>query len=651
MTVGEATEASASGQGWPRVADLLRENLRKALDESFKDNQAELAKLLGSINVTGGGGGGGGFGDVGSLVEFLTATILGAVVLDPAADAGVAALTAAEGAAGKFGIGSALGYMLGYTAFSMLNPVFLPVQHAVADFAQSEIFDPETAARLQATGIISQAFGRSEAGGGNLDQPHYDDLAESAKNHPAVAELLALLNRGHLTPAQVTYHLTRLGYDAPTQAALLNLRRNLLSGADLALGLLRQDITEQEAQAYAATIGVDDNDLQILYNNTGEPPGPEQLLFLWRRGFINQARLERGIRQSRIRPEWIDAIENLRYVPMSTEEAVRAVVQSYLTEEQGKAISEQNGLLPEHWEPLRLSWGRPLSRGEMGSLVHRGLATRAQFDQAMRESDVKDKYINAAFETTRHLIPIRELIDAIKYGAMTMKEGAKRLMQQGYSQDDTAILLKLGLREASGSTHALTQSQIVTLYKDGIMSRPDTKNHLTALGYSPQDAEFLLQTVDIQAHVAEVRAETSTIRVNYLAGGIDAATAEKELQQIGLSAAQAAHNIVVWNREKRRAAKNLSESQIVKAAKTGTYTYDQASDLLVAIGYSKADANTLLASNSVLPVATQERDIIAAAKAGTYTYELATELLMQLGLTKAEAEAKLNAAGVKPTTP
>lgn len=592
------SEAQASGSsGWPSVGELLRDKLRKAIAEALSDSEDMLDKIA---KDGGNAASHGIIGDVGLLSDFLSTGILALIALDPPVGLAVETIKEAEGSGGKWSIIGAFAYMMGYTMFQSLMPLFEPMQHAIGNALQTEIFDPQTAAELQVKGIIGEQFGRSEAAGGNLAGDHYDKLVAAAQTRPPLAELLALLNRGVFDEGEVKANLTRLGYDAATQTALLNLKRNLLGGADLALGLLRQDITQEQAAAYAETIGISAEDLTILYNNTGEPPGPEQLLFLWRRGFIDQSRLERGIRQSRIRPEWIDAVENLRYVPMSTEEAIKASIENYLTKDQARAIADQNGLEADHFDPLWLSWGRPLAHGEMGSLVHRGLASRDQFNQAMRESDIKDKYIDQSFLTTQRLIPERLIVEGIKFGAIDMTEGASRLMALGYDQADTGLLLKLGLNQQASTAHALTRSQITTLYSDGILSRADAKTHLTGLGYSAQDSELMLQIVDTQNHAKEVKAEVDTVRFNYLADAVDKQTAENELTKLGESPAQAQHNVQLWDREKRRAAKTLSEGQIVKAGKAGTLSFDNALNLLVAMGYSRENAAILLNSNGVL---------------------------------------------------
>jgi hypothetical protein len=584
-----------------RIAAYFRQAIAGAITDS-KDTLDQIA-------VDGGNAASDGIvGSVGDIFSFL-GSVLGLLPgLGPAESAALDAIKTVAGGGGKLGSGFGHGYLVAYALWQLLEPVTLPIKHFVNAATTNEIFDPQTAADLVARKIITSDFGGSESSGGGLDVPHFNQLAEAALVFPALPETIELLRRGQINADQAIKNLHRNKIPPDQVDHLLSLARTLLTPADLALAELRGAITSDQAKAYALTLGVDPADFDTLVANTGEPLGLMELLEAYRRDFIDRDTLERGIRQSRVRNEWIDTAEKLRYSPMSTADAVRAVVENYITADQGAVFAQQNGLMPEHWPILVESWGRPLAHMEMASLVHRGLASRSQFDQAMRESDIKDKYIGQSFEVATRLLPERLIVTAIRYGAITLQDGSKRLLQLGYEPENVAILLKLGLAEQHGASHALTRTQIGQLYADGILKRADAIAKLVALKYSQQDAEYMLQLLDTQAHAKELKAETAAIRVSYLANGIDAVRAEQQLTALGIAPDQAQHLIHVWDREKHRAARVLSEAQVVKAAKNKTITPADALSLLVAAGYDQHDASILLVSNGVVfttPASTQ----------------------------------------------
>lgn len=536
-------------------------------------------------------------GDVGRITDIITNIVGDIPIIGSIIDRPLKVFEDVENSGGKFGRGIGLGYLTGYAGYQLLQPYLREATHFIENLAQSQIFDPQTAADLAARGIISDEFAHSEAGGGGLDTPHENWLIDAAQTRPDVVTLLQLLNRDLTTDGEVDGALQRLGYQPNWRESLKGLRRQLLSPADLALAFLRTSITRETMEGYAKQLGVTVDDMQVLIDNTGEPPGPEQLMEALRRGFIDRERFDRGIRQSRVRDEWVDVEYALRLQPMSVADSVRAVVENYITEDEGKAIAELNGLEPKYYHTLVESWGRPLSHEQMGSLYYRGLASRKQFDQAMRESDIKNKYINQSFELTRRLLPERLIVQAIHYNAVSMKDGARMLMELGYDQQTTGVVLKLGLHEQQGLAHQLTRAEIVSLYEDQVLSKDQALQHLVTLGYTEQNARYVLTIADTANHAKEVRAEELAIRSSYLAKGIDKVQAHAQLLTIGLSASQADHMISVWDREAHRAERVLTEAQIVKAAKEGTITADDGLALLIGAGYSPPNARILLLSN------------------------------------------------------
>lgn len=573
-----------------RISDLIFFKVREAVGQAIKDQQdtldevsREAANNIGTAQIEAMSLSGGGL--LGFFAEFLPISPL----IEP--------LKLILGSSGGIVEGVTVGWALGTALYPVFQALLLPFIHAVNDATQNEIHDPTTAADLVARGLTTHSHGADEAAGGGFDGDHFNRLVGLGTTHPDATVLAELHRRGIVDTSFVTTTLKRLGYSDEAIPHLMGLERTLLSPADLALAELRGVISSQVMYEYAAQLGVTQADMDVLVGDTGEPPAPQELLFAYRRGFIDKNRLEHGIRQSRIRNEWLDVIEMLRFAPMSTADAIRAVVQNYMHPTDAQAIAEQNGLEPTHFEPLLLSAGRPLAHGEMASLVHRGLASRAQFDQAMRESDIKDKYLQQSFELGERLLPERIIVQALKFGAISTQDAAKRLMQLGYSQASAAILLKLGIHESEVRPHELTANQIATLYENGTIHRDEAVKHMESIGYSAANANYVLTLADMRLHIKEVTAEEKAIRLSYLASGITADQARSQLQGIGVNAAQAEHLISVWNREKHRAARTLSEAQIVKAAVNQTIAYDEAVTLLEASGYTRSDATILLQSN------------------------------------------------------
>ena len=580
------------------LGEYIAEQVRRAIDESLSDNE----ELLTSIAEAGGSKAGDGLlGDVHDFASTITGIIGALPIVGDLVDLPLTAVKDIAGGAGKFGGAMGLGYMLGYLAFPLAEPLLLPLVHEVNANTTNLLFDPQTAATLVAKGIIAQDYAFSEASGGGLDNQHEGSLIEAARQYPALAETLEMLNRGMITDAQALTALQRDGLHPDYMDAALSLRSQLLSPADLALASLRGIITDADARVLALKTGLAADDFEVIVGNTGEPPGLMQLLEAYRRGFIDQATLERGIRQSRVRDEWIPMVEKLRYSPMSVADAARAVVENYMPADQGAAIAQENGLQPDHWPLILESWGRPLAVGEMLTLMHRGQATVDQVKQALRESDIKDKYIDQAVQLGRRLIPERQVVSMIDHSVINHDQGVALLKEWGYTDADATAMVNLGTAQHVGSHHTLSKGDTLAMYTDALINRQEATKYLVALGYTDALAGQMLDLADYKQKAALVKVTMRGIEAQLKAHQIDTSQATDDLIKAGLDHTQATVYVDEWVQSRKVATRTLTEAQVIKAVKDGVISVSDGRVRLEAYGLSAQDVDILFKIEGFVP--------------------------------------------------
>lgn len=572
------------------LGEYIAQQVREAIDGALKDSEDLLTRVA---EAGGTKAGHGIFGDVGSIVDTITGIINALPIISDIIDLPLAPIKEVEHMAGGLGRGFGAGYLLGYLAFPLAQPFTLPLQHAVNANTTNEIFDPVTAARLVAKGIIPQEFAFSEASGGGLDNQHEGSLIEDARIYPAITEALMLLNRGLINDQQCVEILTRDGIHPAYIGDLMQLRNQLLSPADVALAILRGNMQLADGEAIVAESGYNADQLAVLIGNTGEPPGLMQLLEAYRRGFIQQADLERGIRQSRVRDEWIPVVEKLRYSPMSVADAVRAVVENYMTPEQGAAIAQDNGLQPDHWQYLYESWGRPIAFGEMLQLMHRGLATVDDVKQALRESDIKDKYIDKAIELGRRLVPERQIVSMIDHGVIDHAQGVAMLKEWGYSDSDATRMVNLGTAQHVGSHHTLSKTDTIAMYSDGLINEQQAVKYLTDLGYTAEIAGQMIALAKYKQKQALVKLTMRGVEAEIKTNQLTPDQARARLVKAGLDSEQANAYVTEWEQTKRTVSRTLTEAQTIKAIGDGIISLDDGRTRLQALGLSNTDIDIL----------------------------------------------------------
>lgn len=575
----------------PTPAEQFAAILREAISGAIQDNKALFDQTINVNNPAGGGGQGGGSGDiVGAIIG-----LAGLSALQELEGTAVkTALDTVQSSGGAEGLSFSAGYFVASALLQFAEPFTRQFTHMIEALETSQILDPVMAADMVNRGIISDDFGKSQAAGGGFNKDHFSWIRQASANYPAIAQMLAMWNRGYITEANVDKLLTLNGVPVEWQPQIKDMQRELLTPADLALAALRQSITVDEAAAGAAKWGLNADDFNTLMLNTGEPPGTMQLLEAFRRGFIDKPTLAEGIRQSRVRDQWIPTLEKLRYAPMSTAEAANAVVRGYLPQSEGAKVAQDNGLEPDHWQYVLESNGRPPSHEQLASLWLRGKIDLEQFKQGIRESDIKDKYIPEVVDLSVRLLPLFEARTLLNAGEITGKTFASQLLAQGYEKSVVDEILKAAGTGKKATAKHLTSVDYTDLYDAGILDRKQTLDGLVSIGYTEADAEQIVTVAEVKAEAKLQSVLITNVRNQFDRFKLTDKEAEAELGLLGLLPKQGQKLVAEWSVVRPQGTRTLTESQTLKALKDGAIKPDDALQRLRGLGLDEVDALLLM---------------------------------------------------------
>lgn len=442
--------------------------------------------------------------------------------------------------------------------------------------------------------IVSEDFAKSEAAKQGINSNRYNYMAKLALNWPDLGSVLDLVNRGTLGEQDALDILKMHGLPEWLRPVMLSTRRTLLEPADLALMTLRGILTTDQGRHRAAQRGIHADDFDLLTESTGEPPAVMELLEAYRRGFIDRDRLERGIRQSRVRNEWIDVVERLRYAPPSTSDAVRAVVQNHLSDAEGRKIADVNGMDPKAWDWLVETEGNPLAFGQMLELMNRGEATETQVRQAIREGRTKNKYIDQAIKLARRLPPERTVASMVGHGVISNDRGMHLLHDLGFDAQTSKELVKQAGSSKTTRDKDLAKADILALYHDSAIDAARATSMLKALGYDASESGWLLKLQDLKREVGWRNQAITVIRSAVLARHITMDQGKADLQAAGIPGEQIDHLVKLWTLELSAMRKTLTEPQILHIMKKGVFGPDDALARLQHLGYSTDDAKLLI---------------------------------------------------------
>jgi hypothetical protein len=490
------------------------------------------------------------------------------------------------------------------TAMGILSGVsnyLAPVNQRLIAAQPNTLLAPEQLAAASVRGLFSHGGAVAEAARGGINTERFDLMVQLAYAFPGLPEVLELLRRGHIDRGEATNALEREGVHPAWIGRLLQMQRVILAPPDLALMELRGIIDTQTAHAIGAQSGVDAEDMDRLTLATGEPPGAESLMEGLRRGFIDRERFAHGIRQSRIRNEWIGFMEQLRFEPMATAEAVEAVVRNYIPSAEGQKIAEQNGLEPAHWHVLLEAHGRPPGHDQMLQLQRRGLASQQQVDQAVRESDIKDKYVPTLRGLLHKLPAERLVVSLVQHGALSEAEALQLLEHEGYAPNVARAIVHSGMAQRTAGHKQVAQSMVLELYEAHAIDKARASSMIVALGYPATDVPLILATIDLKRELKWREQAVGSIRAAFLARKVDHNEAAAELGAAGIPSGQVDYLLRLWGIELRGHRRLLTEAQIMHGHRQGHVNAADTETRLVDIGYDHADARFLIATAGPLP--------------------------------------------------
>jgi hypothetical protein len=454
---------------------------------------------------------------------------------------------------------------------------------------------PGDAAAAVARRIWDPDAGRHDAAGQGINHARFDTLTELNRPTMTTEEILEALRRGELDQDGALAKLRRVGYSDVDAAHLVRMSGRILSTPDIAAMWNRGILTTEEAWHAGDRDGTTRVDMDRYLDLGGEPPPLTELLMAWRRGIIDDARVERALKQSPIRFEYLDVVKSLQWMPLSPELAANSVNQGHLDMDAARKAASESGMRPEHFDLLIEDAGLPPGVSFAHEAWNRGLIDEATFTAMFLESRLKNRYIGLYKAARYQLIPQETLHRLWKKGAFTDAEYATRLGWLGYSPADRQAFLAADGATPDQSTVDLTKSEILSLFTDRAIDETTARQFLTTLGISDGEIGWLIVLAEIRQSKRFADAVVARVRAGYVAYRLDGGEASGIMDSLSIPPDQRDELLHLWDLERLAVTKGLTTAQIQTAMRKGLIDPDGARLRLVQQGYSDADADVLVA--------------------------------------------------------
>jgi hypothetical protein len=460
----------------------------------------------------------------------------------------------------------------------------LPSPSDLIRMAVREVFNPALREALTLEAEYPEAFtpfarqlGYSEEWALNYWCAHWD--------LPSVSQGMEMLHRGEIEMPELENLIKALDYAPVWRQPLINIAFNPITRVDLRRLYKLKIITEEQVFQGYKDLGYNDERARWLTDFTKQYANPDD---------VSQLDDLTDLAASTIRASY------RRHV-ISRDEALDRLVDTGMTEDLADfylAIDDaQLALDPttdagvpvrEITRPIIVAayrekvWSRERAQQELETLGYLPWAA----DLFLQLEDLAEE---------RELAELEEAVVKEEYTKRVIDraQAASRLDALGVGPERRDLLLRRWDLQAARKTRELTVAQVQRGLKDGAFSEAEVLSRFAGMGFTDDDAKFLVDITDTTPEGTARRLSAAQLSQAYKAQAITDAQFLSALLGLGYSQADAEVLVDIATPAPAAKVRQLSGAQLAAGFRAGLLTESELLERLTAAGYAQADAELL----------------------------------------------------------
>jgi hypothetical protein len=265
-------------------------------------------------------------------------------------------------------------------------------------------------------------------------------------------------------------------------------------------------MTLEQGQQVAKENGFKPDVFQVIVDNAGIPPGPQEALDWVNRGLITEAQFREIFLESRIKNKYIDLFLQSRHRFLTLAEIRLLYSRGAMTREQGLTKLQQIGFQPDDAAMIldgasadKTRANRDLTVTQVRELYTDRLITRddalGMFEALGYDPDESEQILQLAdLQGVRRFITtaINRIKAAFVSGKIDESDASGQLDRLGLPAQYKDTAFALWDIERTTVSKTLTTAQIVSAVKKDLLTPDDAMARLVHAGYTSDDAAILL---------------------------------------------------------------------------------------------------------------------------------------------------------------
>lgn len=455
----------------------------------------------------------------------------------------------------------------------------------------------------------------AEAAKSGVNAERFAELVRMAAEAPAPQQLAEALRRGLIDAAGTGADSTSFqqgiaeGHLADKWTDVIkNLAKQWPTPVDALAAQLKGAFDAATGKALYEKLGGDTQFYDWLLFANGNAPTPDEAAVMARRGVIpwdgtgpDVVSFHQAFLEGPWRDKWEPAYKAVAVQWPTPAAALAAQLKGAFSGDEGKALYERLGGDPQFYDWLLFSEGSAPTPNEAADMARRGIIPQkgtgpdaVTYEQAFLEGPWRNKWQDAFWQYSQFIPTAREVITLLKDGAVDKVTAAQWMKRAGADDATTAAFIAEADTETLSSYKGLTQSAVLNMYYNRLISADDATSILESLHVSPQAVPLMLAYADLQRAIAQQNNAINRVGTLYAARKITAQTAKQSLITLQVPAAALDDIMATWELENSINVKLLTPTQIVDAWEYGIMTEGEALTELGNIGYTPYDSWVLL---------------------------------------------------------
>jgi len=446
---------------------------------------------------------------------------------------------------------------------------------------------------------------------------------------PDVQSLIQLYWRGIITEEELKDLIKKYGYDEKWVNGLIELGRQYLTVSEMMELYRRGEVDKREFVEYLSKNGVKQQDALKLIKLAERLLGAGDLVELLYRKKIDEETYYNEMKKLGITREKADYIRELyKFIPSPTDFirfAVRDVFNEAIVKKYGYDEEFPEGIVPfaemrgmdrqtllwywrAHWELPSPTAAFEMIHRLNPEVLNTPTSTGGKMIDKYGKMGLDTSNLETTIEDVRTLLKIadypkywRDRLAALAFqpltrvdlrriyelGLINEVELKARLMELGYSSEDADLMVEFYKAYKLSQEKDFNKSEILKLYKLRAIKREEALQMLQNLGYSIEEADYLLQLEDYKYYQEWIEERVKTLEIRYMRGLIDLQQLHDELNSLGLPAEEVAVYLEEAQRKKLQAEKMPSKEDLINMFKSGVLSVEEFKMYMQRLGYSE----------------------------------------------------------------